>query len=103
MSQGTRLISSISNSNIMQNLSLWVLAIAAASVDAPRASATARWLRGKESPGACQEFCNPASPCHGGCGCSAGLNCFVCTGCGDVNVLKCIAHSCTGFCLKPVC
>jgi hypothetical protein len=86
-------------------LALLVLAPVAAMAGAPSASSTARRMRERPlSPGSCGEFCAPATPCHGGCGCSTGTNCFVCNGCGDVNVLKCFSHTCaSGFCWKPVC
>lgn len=97
-------MTAVMDTRLVQRLSLWMLASFAALVDAPRASATARQMRAdEEAPGSCGEFCAPANPCHGGCGCSTGTNCFVCNGCGDVNVVKCFNHACTGFCWKVVC
>ena len=84
-------------------LSMRSLAAAAARMGAPRLAASVGAAgRAEVDPSSCAEFCAPASNCHHGCGCGT-LNCFVCNGCGDVNVLRCFSHACSGFCWKVTC
>jgi len=91
---------------LLGRASLLALAPVAAALGSPRVAARARRLAAEGTgPDSCGEFCAPATPCHGGCGCPPSQpNCFVCNGCGDLNAIKCFSHSCaSGFCWKVTC
>jgi hypothetical protein len=95
---------SLSVNPVAGRWALGLLASASVLAGAPRASDSARRLRAEgEAPGSCGEFCAPAQNCANGCGCSSGLHCFICNGCGDVQLVKCFNHACVGFCWKVTC